>query len=169
MTITNNPRVDAIRQSVRGSYDEINQLVEDHLTKMDSDLLYQSPAPGEWTLMESLAHIVEFMPYWADEIVKLVAHPGQNFGRTKEDEARIRAIKEHDADSLDQAHIALSDSYGYLDRVLGTLQDSDLELTGHHSKFGEQSLGWFIRDFVTDHLINHIEQMDVCLAALETK
>ena len=77
----------------------------------------------------------------------------QNFGRTKEDEARICAIEEHKHDSLEIARSTLEGSYTYLDEVLGTLKDSDLELKGHHSKFGDQALAWFLKDFVTDHLI----------------
>ena len=30
--------------------------------------------------MQNLAHVVEFMPYWAGEINKLVAEPGRNLG-----------------------------------------------------------------------------------------
>jgi len=161
-----NPNVEAIRQSVTSSYNEIHQLVQEHLMLLPTHKLYETSIEGEWTLMESLAHIIEFMPYWADEIVKLVAKPGQNFGRTQKDEARIHAIEKHKQDTLDQARGTLERSYVYLDKALNTLQDSDLELTGHHSKFGEQTLAWFIKDFVTDHLTNHIAQMHRCLAVL---
>ncbi len=163
VTNTHNPNVQAIRQSVISSYTELNRLLEQRLRYLPEQALYTTLIEGEWTLMESLAHVIEFMPYWGDEIVKLVAKPGQNFGRTKEDEARIHAIEEHKYDALEGAHDALMRSYTYLDEVLGTLKDSDLELKGHHSKFGEQTLAWFIKDFVTDHLINHIEQLNKCL------
>ncbi|HCI78177.1 MAG TPA: hypothetical protein DHW02_00635, partial [Ktedonobacter sp.] len=61
------------------------------------------------------------------EIAKLVEHPGQNFGRTKEDPDRIHSIEVHSHDALDQMRIALPDSYSYLDNILRTLKDSDLE------------------------------------------
>ena len=98
---------------------------------------------------------------------KLVANPGQNFGRTALHEGRLRAINEHGRDSLEQIKAALPGSYARLEDVLGSLKDSDLELTGQHSKFGEKSLEWFIEDFVTGHLINHLEQIKGCLAAVE--
>ncbi|GAC1648590.1 MAG: hypothetical protein NVS4B12_17040 [Ktedonobacteraceae bacterium] len=165
VTSTNNPDVRAIRQSVTSSYTELNRLIEERLIGLPTQNLYATPVDGEWTIMESLAHIIEFMHYWGDEIAKLVAQPGQNFGRTHKDEARIRAIDEHKHDSLDTARGALTRSYTYLDEVLGTLKDSDLELKGRHSKSGEQTLAWFIKDFVTDHLTNHIEQLNRCLEA----
>ncbi len=159
VTNTDNPHVQAIRQSVTSSYTELNRLIAERLMRLPTQKLYATLVEGEWTIMESVAHIIEFMPYWGDEIAKLVALPGQNFGRTKEDEARIRAIEQHKLDSLETARGALARSYTYLDEVLGTLKDNDLELKGHHSKFGEQTLAWFIKDFVTDHLTNHLEQL----------
>ena len=149
----------AIRQSVTSSYTTLKSLIEEQLVRLPTEKLYATLVEGEWTIMESLTHIIEFMPYWADEIAKLVAQPGKNFGRTKEDIARIRAIEEHKHDSLETTSSALTRSYTYLDGVLGTLKESNLELKGHHSKFGEQTLAWFIKDFVTDHLTNHIEQL----------
>jgi hypothetical protein len=117
--------------------------------------------------MQNLAHIVEFMPYWADEIEKLVAKPGQNFGRTMQQEARLQAIQKHGRDSLEQIRAALPGSYARLEEVLESLKDSDLRLTGHHVKFGDETLEWFIEEFVTGHLANHLEQIKGCLAAVE--
>ena len=164
-TNTDNPGIQAIRQRVTSSYTELNRLLDLQLKHLPEQALYAPLVEGEWTIMESMAHIIEFMPYWGDEIVKLIAQPGQKFGRTKEDEARIRAIEEHKHDSLETTRGALARSYTYLDEVLGTLKDSDLELKGQHPKFGEQTLAWFIKDFVTDHLTNHIEQLNRSLEA----
>ncbi len=166
-TSRENPNVQAIRQSVTTSYKELQQLLQEQLVHLPTQKLYETSIEDEWTLMESLAHIIEFMPYWGDEIVKLVAQPGQNFGRTHKDAARNQAIENHKQDTLNETEHALERSYQYLDKALSTLKDSDLELKGHHSKFGDQTLAWFIKDFVTDHLTNHLEQMNRCLAALE--
>ena len=166
-TPMNNPKVAEIRRSVQSSYDELNRLIADHLTALDPAKLYQQPAENEWTIMQSLAHIVEFMPYWANEIEKLVEAPGQNFGRTLQDARRLQAISEHGSDDLKQIRSALPSSYAHLEQVLGKLKDSDLELTGHHPRFGDKTLAWFIEDFVTHHLIGHLEQLNACLAAVK--
>lgn len=63
------------------------------------------------------------MPYWGDEI----AQPGQNFGRTKEDEPRIHAIEVHKHDLLEATRAVLARGYTYLDEVLNTLKDNDLK------------------------------------------
>ena len=165
-TSTNNSKVEEIRHSVQSSYAELNRLIAECLATLDPAKLYQQPAENEWTIMEGLAHIVEFMPYWADEIEKLVAAPGQNFGRTMQDAGRLQAIDEHGSDDLEQIRAALPGSYARLAQVLGELKDNNLELTGHHSRFGDQTLAWFIEDFVTHHLTSHLEQLSACLAAV---
>jgi DinB superfamily len=158
-----NPKVEAIRENVQNSYVELNELIDGPLASLDTSKLYKSPAEEEWTIMQNLAHIVEFMPYWAGEIEKLVAEPGINFGRTQQDEGRLRGISVHASDSLVEMKAVLPLSYARLDGVLGSLQESDLELTGKHVRFGEKPLGWFIEDFVTEHLSDHVEQIKRCL------
>lgn len=161
-----NPNVEAIRLSVQHSYDELNQLIDGPLAQLDPANLYKAPAENEWSIMQNLAHIVEIMPYWANEIEKLVARPGQNFGRTQQNEGRLRAIDEHGRDSLEQIKALLPGSYARLQEVLGNLRDSDLELTGVHVRYGEKSLDWFIEEFVTGHLIAHLEQIRRDMAAV---
>ena len=154
-----NPEVDAIRVNVRNSYTALHQLIEGPLASLDTSKLYQSPVENEWTIMQNLAHVTEFMPYWAGEIEKLVADPGRNFGRTAEDEGRLRGISEHEKDSLSSIKTALPVSYARLDEALGSLNDSDLVLIGKHPKYGEKSLDWFIEEFVTRHLSGHVQQI----------
>lgn len=165
-TMSANPKVEAIRLSVRKSYDELNQLIDGPLARLDRSKLYEAPAENEWTIMQNLAHIVELMPYWAGEIEKVVNAPGETFGRTQQDEGRLRAISEHGADSLEEVKAALPGSYARLDEVLGSLRDSYLELIGKHVRYGEKSLEWVIEEFVTNHLRGHVEQIKGCLEAL---
>lgn len=166
-TSPTNPHIEAIRLSVHQSCTELLELLNGPLAQLPPEKLYEEPGAGEWSIMQNLAHILEFMPYWGHEIEKLVAHPGQNFGRTAQHEGRIRAIEEHGHDSLQQIKDELPRSYAQLDEVLGRLQDSDLQLTGRHSRYGEQTLNWFIEDFVTRHLLDHLEQIRLCVKEIQ--
>lgn len=168
-TTSNNPKVTAIRESLQSSYARLNQFLDGPLRTLSTDQLYAAPLDNEWTLMENLAHINEFLPYWADEIEKLVARPGQNFGRTQQQERRLRAIAEHGTDTLSQVRSQLPQSYAHLEQVVSGLNDGDLELVGHHSKFGDCKLEWFMEEFVTKHFADHLEQMKEVLTALEKK
>src|SRR5258706_11027295 len=162
-TTPTNPKMEAICGSVQKSYADLNQLIDGPLAGLDASKLYQAPAENEWSIMQNLAHIVEFMPYWAGEIEKLVAAPGENFGRTAQDEGRLGAINEHGSDSLGQIKAALPGSYARLDEVLSRLRDSDLELTGEHVRYGEKPVEWLIVEMVTEHLRGHVEQIQGCL------
>src|SRR5207249_11080165 len=124
-TASTNPKVEKIRQSVHDSYAELVRLIDGPLTALNPEKLYLPPAENEWSIMQNLAHIVEFMPYWAGEIEKLVAVPGRKFGRTQQDEGRLKAISEHGSDSLNEIKAALPGSYARLDEVLGSLRDSN--------------------------------------------
>ncbi len=154
-----NPKIDAIRQSVQQSYTALNEIIDGPLAKLDPQKLYEVPAENEWTIMQNLAHIAEFMPYWANEVAKLVAHPGQNFGRVMTDERRLKFISDHEHDALPQIRALLPERYAQLEKVLSSLKDSDLELTGVHVRYGEKSLDWFIEDFVTKHMSDHVVQL----------
>lgn len=164
---TADPKVAAIRQSVARSYAELNELLDGPIAALFDTRLYQTPTENEWSIMENLAHIAEFMPYWGGEVEKLVEHPGQNFGRTMQHEGRLSALREHGHDTLTQAKAALPGSYARLDEVLSHLRDSDLALTGQHVKFGERTLEWFIGEFITEHFHSHLAQLRACLAAVE--
>ncbi len=163
---TDNPRVRAIRHRVRTAYDKLLELINGPLATMDASKLYQAPEAGAWTIMENIAHVIEFLPYWGDEIARLAAAPGQNFGRTMEHAGRLRAVNEHGTDTLKQATAALPASYNHLEGILQSLHDADLDLEGRHTRFGVRSLDWFIDEFVTTHLENHLQQIQACISAL---
>jgi DinB superfamily len=162
-----NAKVEKIRLDVHDSYAELVRLIDGPITALELAKLYIPSGENEWSIMQNLAHIVEIMPFWAGEIEKLVAAPGQNFGRTLQHEGRLLGISEHERDSLKQIKAALPASYARLEDVLGSLKDSDLELTGQHVKYGEKSLEWFIEEFVTGHLRSHLEQIKVCLVVVQ--
>lgn len=163
---TANPKVAAISRQVKESYDELNALLDGPIGVLYTQKLYEAPTENEWTVMENLAHIVEFMPFWADEVAKLVAQPGRNFGRTMEHEGRLAALREHGHDSLAQIRAELPGSYAHLVEMLSKLKDSDLELTGQHSRRGERTLEYFIEEFITKHLRDHVVQIRECLNAI---
>ena len=161
-----NPKIAAIRQDAETSYGALNQLIDGSLAALAPEKLYQEPAENEWTIMENLAHVVEFMPYWANEVAKLVAEPGRNFGRVATDERRIKEIADHARDSLPQIKAMLPGSYARLQEVLAHLQDGDLAITGKHVRYGEKTLEWFIEDFITGHLRAHNKQIEEAIRTI---
>jgi DinB superfamily len=162
---SSNPEVEAIRLSVRRSYVELMQLIDGPLAAVDPHKLYTAPLADEWSIQQNLAHIAEFMSYWAGEINTLLASPGHSFGRSQQDAGRLQAIERHGHDSLAEVKEALPRSYARMEESLGRVSDGDLQLCGQHVRFGEKSLAWCIEEFVTQHLIDHLAQIRIALAA----
>ena len=69
--------------------DRLQQAVEEMLTEIDrlqSTDVYASSAAEAWSVTEILAHVVEMLPYWAEQAqaVAARAQDGEPFGRTHE-------------------------------------------------------------------------------------
>ncbi len=57
-----NPNVEAFLESAHISYAELQRLIDGPLASMEASKLYKTPGANEWTIMQNLWHIVEFMP-----------------------------------------------------------------------------------------------------------
>jgi uncharacterized damage-inducible protein DinB len=71
---------------------------------LGADRLHQLPGEGEWSSMQTLAHVAEMAPFWAERLrdVALGHVSDRAFGRTPEEWAqRSAAVEEHGADALD--------------------------------------------------------------------
>src|SRR5437867_4465155 len=112
---TNNPQVDALREQIRTSYMDLLQLIDGPLAALEPGQLYQQPFDDEWTIMENLAHIAEFLPYWVDEVNKVIATPDYRFGRTAEDVGRLAAVRDHGHDALKKLRANLEKGYAHTD------------------------------------------------------
>jgi len=150
-TPTNNPRVTAFRDQIRRSYEQLLGQIDGPLAALEPEQLYQQPFHDEWTVVENLAHIAEFMTYWMNEFSNVIAEPGSRFGRTVEDSGRLAAIRDHGHEALSKMRAELEKSYTYLDSKLSSFKDSDLEIAGQHVKFGERPLGGGIVDLSLQH------------------
>lgn len=163
---TNNPQVAAFRDQIRLSYEKLLDQVDGPLAALKPEQLYQQPFNDEWTVMENLAHIAEFIPYWVNEFSKVIAEPGSRFGRTVEDAGRLAAIRDHSHEALSNMRAELEKSYSYLDSRLSNFKDSDLEIVGQHVRYGKRPIGGFIDEFVVRHLATHVVQIQEALNVL---
>lgn len=135
----------------------MNRLFDEIRSWQQSDL-YVSPAAGEWTAMENLAHLVEIQPYWAREVRKVIAQPGQPFGRTMEDPDRIAAVERGSGERLEEVVPRLRASMEEAVATLRSLDDQDWTKTGIHSRRGEMDLAAIVEFFLVGHVEEHVDQ-----------
>ncbi len=135
----------------------------------DPAFLYERPAPEEWSVMENLAHIAEFPPYWIAEFATIVKEPGQTFGRTHADPDRIAAIEDHARDALTPTLNRIENSRDQALEILQQIDDGDWQKTGQHSTRGVMTLHEMLEFFVIKHLQDHVQQTREALKAAEEK
>ena len=70
---------------------------------LSEETIRWNPTEEEWSIMQIMAHIVEAVPYWLDEIDQLVQSPGKEWGRNHLQERRLDAVSPAavDATSVD--------------------------------------------------------------------
>jgi uncharacterized damage-inducible protein DinB len=129
------------------------------LAEISPAVLYTQPASGGWTLMEDLAHVAEMLGYWSGEIDRFVRQPGASFGRVASNPERIRFIESHAHDPLEQITALLDQGQAAALALLRRLQPADLEISGQHVKFGEQTTRQAIQEWLIDHLSEHVQQL----------
>lgn len=123
-----------------------------------ADQLYRQPPDDEWTAMENLVHVVEFLPYWAAQVRHVVDHSGEPFGRTHTDPARAAWIEKHGADQVDEVVAALEAASAEVAAVLRSLPEAAWQATGVHANRGEMTLTEIVEFFLTVHLRDHVAQ-----------
>lgn len=120
------------------------------------------PATGErWDRGQVLSHCAEMIPYWLGEIEALVAVGGDApFGRVKTDPERIDRIAAGRDDDPDRLLDDVDAGVDSVDRLLGRLSPTELELVGHHSTLGPMNVSEIVTEFLVDHLEQHADQLE---------
>lgn len=149
-----------------GYAEEVRAAVRDlraWAAEIEPQLLHAAPTDGEWTVMQNLVHVVEFLPYWVDQAHLVAERPGQPFGRTHEDPDRIAGVEDHGGDRIEDVLPALEEVAEYAERRLADLEDEAFSATGIHENKGEMTLQEIVEFFITDHLRAHVEQAQAAL------
>ena len=128
------------------------------LAEVDPALLYEAPSPGEWTVMELLAHTVEFLRYWPPVMVGIAAEPGRSFGRGLDDSDRTGYVLAHGGDPLESVLQELSAAGEEAAATLATIPAAGWEATGVHINWGELPLPQIVQRVLTGHLAAHDAQ-----------
>lgn len=127
-------------------------------------LTQPDPQTGErWDAGQVWAHMAEFLPYWMDEVHKVIGCDGQTpapFGRTKSDPVRIAAIEadRHDPPTLLLAQLAVSLSK--LKTLLGQVPEDRWSAVGRHPTLGDMTLADIVERFLVGHLEEHMDQLE---------
>ena len=152
---------------------EIDRLTSELLVCLapaEADKRYAAPAADSWSAIEILAHVVEFVPYWADQAAAVSARSDtgdQPFGRTHDDPARIAAVREHAQDRYEALAERLDEVVSSSAKTLGAIPRAGWTRTAVHARRGSMSVEQIVRQFILDHLDEHTAQATAAVKRVE--
>lgn len=152
--------------SVNESIDRILDTVKG----LSEETIRWNPTADEWSIMQIMAHIVEALPYWVDEIEQLVETPGKQWGRNHLHEPRLLAVKPETVDAISVEEIVKE-----LQQVKQTVQAGIENLTAEqlaaeatsvNPNFGTKPLSFIIDHLIDQHVNKHEGQIQRNLSKL---
>jgi hypothetical protein len=117
---------------------------------------------ADWGPREVLAHVAEMLPYWTDELDRVVAGDGSTpveFGRVAADPSRLTRIDENrqrpSGALLDDIDLGLDRT----ERFMAGLSEPERRRVGRHPSRGDLTVEASIERFLVSHLEDHVEQL----------
>ncbi len=122
------------------------------------------PDTGErWDRGQVWAHMVELVPYWMEQIRRVVEAERDRsvpFGRVKTDPGRIAAIEAGRHQPVAAQWEELSNEIGDLKAFLTSLSDEEWDRTGEHPTLGTMTVPRMVERFLLEHLEEHATQLE---------
>jgi hypothetical protein len=124
------------------------------------------PDPGateRWDAGQIWAHIVEFVPYWQEQVESVIgSFDGEPvpFGRMKTDPGRIEAIEIGRSEPISEQHRRAHAAIEAFKRYLAGLTPAEWNAVGLHPRRGEMDVEAIVEEFVINHLEEHAAQLE---------
>jgi hypothetical protein len=145
----------------------IDQLLG-QIERLPASVLYRGPAPGEWPVMSTLAHVAELLPFWAHAGAELARSPGTRTGRALDDPRRVGPIEQHGHDSLDAMIPRVRAGLAECVATLRAIPTDGWQVRGTHPRHPSISVYELIETYVCNHAAEHTRQIQTTLRSLES-
>lgn len=125
------------------------------------------PGPeASWGPRELLAHLAEMLPYWLDEVERVLAGGPEPvpFGRTQADPNRLAAIEHDRTLPLAELYARIEAGAERYARRLPALTAADASRRGLHPILGELPVTTILERMVVGHAEDHARQLAGILA-----
>jgi uncharacterized damage-inducible protein DinB len=137
--------------------DEILEEVQ----RLPREIINWSPAPGVWSVMDNLCHIREFVPFWTAETLRIVRRRGEQWGRDHTDTARVAAVTNTAALTIDTVVSDIRAAVRRSAEALKALSAADLavEATSRNPRWGRKPASFVIDELLVHHVAKHQNQI----------
>lgn len=160
------PHPEELIQRVQAGVDAIIASLEG----MAPEALYREPAPGEWSAMQTFAHVAEFVPFWARRAVDMAAgrRDDQLIGRGPEEYAqRDSAVQAHAHDTPEAMLARLRQVQRDVVPALRGIPPEGWARTGQHAREGDLTVAQVVDWLLLRHLEEHARQAQHAQAAAD--
>jgi uncharacterized damage-inducible protein DinB len=124
------------------------------------------PHEDEWSAAEVLGHMTEFQSYWLSQVQLLRLSPGAEFGRSKQDSERLRAVSASRERPVDDLVEELERVTRKTLEALASMTQEDLAVTGLHFHRGELDVATVVETYLVKHYEEHLEQLQATVHAV---
>jgi uncharacterized damage-inducible protein DinB len=117
---------------------------------------------GDWSVMQILGHVAEFVPYWAGQAQAIALRPanGQPFGRPTNDPDRLEAVDKYVNDPPRKIVPLLRTGLSEAQALLRAIPEEGWQRTARHPTRGEMTVEQIVDQFLIDHVVEHSRQLD---------
>ena len=124
---------------------------------LDEATLHRMPGEGEWSAIETLAHVAEMALFWAQRAQQVAsgAFANQGYDRTDDESAqRTAAVADHGQDSLAAMVAWLRSSATQAAQILRAIPDEGWTQSAF---WGPQRERQTVSQLVEQRILNHVE------------
>jgi uncharacterized damage-inducible protein DinB len=129
--------------------------------QLPSELIHWVPGAGVWTVMDNLCHIREFVPFWTAETLRIVKQPTEPWGRDHTDTARLAAVTNTAAHTLEDVVSDIREAVRRSAETLKVLSDEELgaEAMSKNPRWSVKPASFVIDELLVHHLAKHQGQI----------
>lgn len=153
-----NPRTEAAAQAMEASTRDISDLVR----PLPRYLLVWRPLDEVWSILDNLAHIEEFVPFWTGEVQAMLAQPPQPWGRDQTHPGRLAAVRDTSQRDAETLLASVAEKVASTCVYLRTLNDSCLgvEVESRNPRWAVQPLDFVVHTLLVKHLSDRRGQIE---------
>lgn len=153
-------------QAINNSIDAILKASEN----LSEETVRWNPTKEEWSILQIVSHLNEAIPYWLNEIDRVLAEPGAQWGRGLQDPSRLAAVANPDELKVAEQFSMLRGLKQEITNGLGSLTEENLKAENPHrnfEKFGNKPVSFMIAHFLEEHVEKHNGQVHRNLSKLD--
>lgn len=133
------------------------------LEETDQATLYIKPSEEEWSGMQIVAHVLEAVDFWIEDLEALLIVPGAKWGRNHEHVRRLAAVEEGVVSRLKKDHVIaeLKNLAERVEKSFAKVTIEDLEKTApsYNPKFDGKPLSFLVDHLIVLHVEGHYNQL----------